>query len=185
MNKFLFIFTAFCFFSCAKTVYTPAPDQTLPLISKKFQCEVYDLQGWFSAYGTKLPDYDTLTPLGTVEADDLHYFNQNYLSGFDEVHAKYPQLTENYGLSCRYKLKSVYSGTTRFYLTSDDGAKLYVNGVLVINADSLHSPQTDLGDVNLGIGTYELRVDYYQGPATQVALALEFSNPLFPRQLVK
>lgn len=199
MKYVVLLMIAIVFSSCAKVnfnsqrddqvsapvVTPPAPTPEPEPVPKAFQCEVYDLGTWFGTYGQKLPDFDTLSPVGTVETDDLNDFNNNYLDGFDYVKAKYPGLSENYGLSCRMKFKSVLNGTTRFYLTSDDGAKLFVNGVLVINDDSLHAPRTVTGDVVLGIGDYELRVDYYQGPRTQVALALEYSNSSVPKQLVK
>ncbi len=58
-----------------------------------------------------------------------------------------------------------WAGTFRFYVTSDDGAKLYVNNILVVNNDGTHGAQEVSGDISLGsnqsCGSVSVRVEYF------------------------
>jgi len=54
-------------------------------------------------------------------------------------------------------------GTYRFLLTVDDGARLYIDDVLVINAWRNQSITGYFADANLSGGEHVLRVEYYDG----------------------
>ncbi|MCT4656634.1 MAG: DUF1929 domain-containing protein [Cohaesibacter sp.] len=73
------------------------------------------------------------------------------------------------------------SGDYVFYLNSDDGARLYINGKLVIENDGMHGPVTKSATVNLAYGTHDIEVRYFEGggPGT---LDLEWSGPGFARK---
>jgi len=60
-------------------------------------------------------------------------------------------------------------------LTSDDGSKLTIGGQSIVNNDGLHAPLAKIGSVNALAGWHSYQIDYWQGPATQIALALEVS----------
>jgi hypothetical protein len=53
-------------------------------------------------------------------------------------------------------------GRYRFAVTSDDGARLSVDGHRVIDAWSVHFAQRDTADLALTGGRHELRVEYFQ-----------------------
>lgn len=54
------------------------------------------------------------------------------------------------------------AGTYTFDVRSDDGAILYVDGVQVVNDDSLHAPRTRSGDIALGAGEHEIVIIYFE-----------------------
>ncbi len=63
-----------------------------------------------------------------------------------------------------------YSGTFQarrrapytFYLTSDDGAQLFINGVLVVNNDGLHGALTKEAAVTLTAGVHTIEIRYFE-----------------------
>lgn len=49
----------------------------------------------------------------------------------------------------------------RFALTSDDGARLWVDGSLVVDLDGLHSEATKIGGIALGAGFHRIVVEHF------------------------
>ena len=62
-------------------------------------------------------------------------------------------------------------------MLSDDGSKLYIDGHQVIDNDGQHAPKGVAGDCKLKAGEHRIRVSYFQGPRTQVALILAVIPP--------
>ena len=59
-----------------------------------------------------------------------------------------------------------------FDLTSDDGANLYIDGLL-INNDGLHSVQTKSASKFLGYGVHSFELDFFQGQGMQALILNE------------
>ncbi len=55
------------------------------------------------------------------------------------------------------------AGPTTFQTGSDDGSKLYIDGVLVANSDGPHGVALNSSTVNLTAGLHNIQVDYVQG----------------------
>lgn len=53
-------------------------------------------------------------------------------------------------------------GTYRFYATSDDGVRIYVDDKLVVDGWSIHPGQGYFGDIYLGAGHHSVRVEYFE-----------------------
>ena len=70
------------------------------------------------------------------------------------------------------KLTIPTAGITNLRLESDDGSRLYLDGKLVIDNDGLHAARSVAVDVPLTPGPHDLRIDYFQGPGTAMALQL-------------
>jgi hypothetical protein len=68
-------------------------------------------------------------------------------------------------------------GNYQFKLNSDDGAKLYIDGQLVIDNDGQHAPTAKEASVYLTAGEHALTIDYFQGPRYQIALELYWKTP--------
>jgi hypothetical protein len=49
-----------------------------------------------------------------------------------------------------------------FYLSSNDGSKLYIDGELIIDNDGLHGALEKQGMVKLSRGKHALRITYFQ-----------------------
>ncbi len=86
-------------------------------------------------------------------------------------------------------IKLTENGTHTFYLNSDDGSELFVNGVNVVNWYGLHGPGTwTSGTTTLNAGVYSIRARfqewgggeliniYYKSPSSSTSNALSFPN---------
>lgn len=67
------------------------------------------------------------------------------------------------------------SNYCKYRLTSDDGAIFSIDNVVVVNHDGLHSPSGKIGSISALPGWHTYRLDFFQGPSSQLALALEQS----------
>jgi alpha-L-rhamnosidase len=66
-------------------------------------------------------------------------------------------------------------GKYTFYLTSNDGSNLYVDGKLLIDNDSEHGAKEMSNSIQLSKGKHEIRVEYFQGGGGKV-LSLSYSS---------
>ena len=112
-------------------------------------------------------------PAGVIYTESLNVPPQNFRQGFPGVTKRFEWFAIDY--TGRFWVQK--PGLYRFALTSDDGARLYIDGELVINNDGTHPPRTGEGEAMLSGGIHSLRVPYFQGPRFQVALILEIAGP--------
>lgn len=89
------------------------------------------------------------------------------------------------GFSVRWEANLVIASAEKhvFFLTSDDGSRLFIDGALVIDNWGSHSAHTEEGTVDLAQGVHQLRLEYFD----KVGLAmvrLEWSSDTFARRLV-
>ncbi len=71
-----------------------------------------------------------------------------------------------------------------FEIYSDDGAKLYINGELVLDNDGGHAPKTKRAYVALTADFHPFEIHYFQGPRHSIALQWYYKPPNRPRQIV-
>ena len=106
------------------------------------------------------------TPAATSCTDAIDY-NWNYGSPAAAIPG------DNF--SARYTANQTFAaGTYRFTLSSDDGARLFIDGQAIapLNQWSEQSATTSTADVALTAGTHELRLEYYEATGVaQVKLA--------------
>jgi hypothetical protein len=77
-----------------------------------------------------------------------------------------------------------YTETYTFYTTSDDGVRLWVNGQLIINNWTIHSPTENSGRIALTAGQkYDIRMEYFENGGGAVA-RLKWSSPSQPKGIV-
>lgn len=82
------------------------------------------------------------------------------------------------------KVQPKFSETYRFYTTSDDGVRVWVNGQSIINNWTDHSPTENSGTITLAAGQkYDIRVDFYENSGGAV-LKLSWSSPSQPKQII-
>ncbi|MDA9865060.1 Ig-like domain-containing protein [bacterium] len=73
------------------------------------------------------------------------------------------------------------AGNYTFYLNSDDGAQLYIDGALVINNDGVHAARLFTATVNLSSGAHAIEVRYFEAGGEAV-LDLDWAGPGFSRE---
>ncbi len=112
-----------------------------------------------------------------------NYWNNNSLAGTPVLTRSEAAINYDWGtgspapgvinvdnFSARWS-RSLYfaAGNYRFNTQSDDGIRVYLGDRLIIDNWSPHPLQTNTVDVNLGAGTYAIRVDYYENAGEAVA----------------
>jgi|GEM_PF-3545693 len=99
--------------------------------------------------GASLPNFSSMIPA---------------MSGIKETIIS-PQIeqAERYGLKYSGYIDIPSDGAYNFYLDSDDGSKLYIDGELVVDNDGSHASILKSGYIGLKAGLHELEVIYFQG----------------------
>jgi len=115
-------------------------------------------------------DYESLIVLFTRRLDIAP---RDFTEGFPGLQ----DVFEWFGIQYRGVISVRESGLYRFRLLSDDGSKLFIDSVLIIDNDGTHSPRSKSGEIYLSPGTYPIRVDYFQGPRMRIALQLFATKP--------
>jgi serine/threonine-protein kinase len=113
----------------------------------------------------KLPDFDKLKPIKTGTNGNVNLKPRNR--------------NENFGLVFTGQLVVAKPGKYTFFLSSDDGARLYIKDQLVVDNDGLHGTQEKNGIVDLAAGWLPIRVTYFQGTGGY-ALDLLWQGPDSP-----
>jgi hypothetical protein len=128
---------------------------------------------------SQLPDdWDDLTQLTTLYTRTLNISPREFTEGF-------PGVSQFEWFAIRYTGTIVIhdDGNYKWRLLSDDGSKLYIDGDLIVDNDGQHSPKSKVNTVNLDEGSYPIVVEYFQGPATQLALQLFVKEPGEPEKI--
>ena len=89
----------------------------------------------------------------------------------------------NWGMRTYGWITIPQSGTWTFYTNSDDGSKLWIDDVLVVDNDGVHAMQTRSGTVNLTAGLHTIEVKWIERYIHQ-GLIVSWSGPGVPSQTV-
>jgi hypothetical protein len=82
------------------------------------------------------------------------------------------------------EVEAAFTETYTFYTTSDDGARLWINGVQLVDSWVDQSATEHRGTIDLVAGTtYSLIMEYYENTGGAVA-ELRWSSPSTPKQLI-
>ena len=100
-------------------------------------------RGW-----EKLPDYASLQP---------------YNSGIvDAIEVSLQERNENYAFRFSGFISVPRSGIYRFHLVSDDGSRLAIGDVIVVDNDGLHGAKEAWKRIALGPGLPSITVDFFK-----------------------
>ncbi|MGP0019849.1 MAG: PA14 domain-containing protein [Candidatus Sulfotelmatobacter sp.] len=131
--------------------------------------DVYQLPPWT----THLPRFSEIDALAPIYTTSLGVYSRFFTLGIPGVTSR----TEWFGVNYWGVFGVDRPGKYEFDLLSDDGAKVYIDEKLIVSDDTLHSPQGSRGNVRLAAGPHDIRVSYFQGPRTEVALVLLVKPP--------
>lgn len=175
MKALLFLTIAILVSSCGKQIkYKTQFVEVEKPASPKLTCKVYDLGGITTG---SLPDFSTLEVSGVVEVESLNNPVTNNVTAFPMLDdTDFFNITEEFGLVCEGKLKLNNSGQHTFYLSSDDGAKLYLNDYLLVDNNGTHSNTKKSKSVVLLDSEVTIRVEYFNGFGDK-SLTLSFKEP--------
>jgi alpha-mannosidase len=88
---------------------------------------------------------------------------------------------EDVGLVMRGWLEAPRAGLYRFWLSSDDGSRLWIGDQEVVDHDGLHGQSAVVGEAPLAAGWHPITVEFFQHLGGR-GLSLEWSGPGFGRQ---
>ena len=115
--------------------------------SNGFLVEVFE----FNSLGS-LPDFTGLTPDSTLVIGELDFSSTSSAwPGFDVV--------DNYAVLATTILIIESPGSYKFYLASDDGSLLFIDGSLVVDNGGLHSFKEKSASIDLDPGMYAIEVN--------------------------
>ncbi len=117
----------------------------------------------------KLPNFDTIKPVGLIYTEELSIKRQAFNKGFPGVTNRF----EYFGIDYQAHFYVKESGVYCFLLGSDDGSKLFIDNKLVIDNDGAHPLVYKNECVKMLKGMHAIRVQYFQGPRMDVALTLK------------
>lgn len=106
---------------------------------------------------SSLPDFSNLTFAGFIYAKSLNVGQQS-------PNKRFLGLNKSAWFALRYggKFNIEKDGFYKFRLASDDGSRLILDGVKVIDNDGIHPFASKGGLIYLDKGTHEVEVDYFQ-----------------------
>lgn len=149
-------------------------NQTPPPILPGLKAEFFD----FTTPLKSLPNLTNLVPDVTRVDLAVHYpatrgawagLDSRFIDTFAVRESGFLQVTKN----GRYTLS----------LLSKDGAKLWIDGVLVINNGGIHAPQKRARTIKLAAGFHSIRVEAFANTGV-AALNLTWSGPGFKNRLI-
>ncbi|UUO04442.1 PA14 domain-containing protein [Blastopirellula sp. J2-11] len=117
----------------------------------------------------ELPDFAKLEPKTSGEVDGFS------LSVADRQN--------NYAIQFEGLFAAPREGEYEFYLISDDGSRLLIDGQEVVSNDGIHPESTRNGKVHLSAGKHSIVVQYFDGGG-QTSLAVEYRGPKISRREV-
>ncbi len=117
----------------------------------------------------KIPSFSGMSPKkqGVVENFDLA--------------AK--EIEENFSIDYQGFIEIPQDGVYTFYLTSDDGSKMYLGDEVLIDNDGLHSAKELSGEIPLGKGIHAIRISFFENTGGNL-LNLSWDGPGIEKQTV-
>lgn len=124
-------------------------------------------------------NYQALSPVSVVYACEWDIAPRAWDQGFPGIADRFEWFAIRYSGAFRISKAGEYG----FRISSDDGAKLTIDGKLVIDNDGQHPPREARGKVQLAAGDHQMRLEYFQGPRYQINLQLWVTPPGKPEEL--
>ena len=115
----------------------------------------------------RLPDFSRLKPKTTGIADKCDLSRT--------------QRDEYFALKFEGFIKVPAGGIYTFYTDSDDGSRLYIDSVEVVQNDYSHPMKEESGQIALKAGTYAFKLTFYQGMGGK-GLAVRYKGPGIEKQ---
>lgn len=102
----------------------------------------------------------------TQSAFDYRSYTADVPTGFVfRPRSDRPELREWFRLQVTGTFTVTSPGSHLFYVTSDDGARVWIDGQPIVdNGPALHALQSVVGRVDLQAGPHTIAIDYLQGP---------------------
>jgi hypothetical protein len=159
------------------TATTIVPSEPMPPVSpSQTQAGLKTLYYTLPPNPTLLPDFHTLQPyLGETAAQ------VNYPPTFGPFAGS--GLESDVGAVFEGYVSIPQDGLYTFYTESDDGSKLYIDDLEIVNNDGNHMLLEKSGVANLQTGLHKLRVEYFEAGGS-AALIARYQGPGLLKQII-
>jgi len=141
----------------------PVPAMNMSSVSPGIHYSVYEGE-W-----SKLPEFDSLKPISSGIVKDF------------DIGPK--QGSDNYGFVFDGLIKIPADGVYNFYISSDDGSKLFIDDKILINNDGLHGIVEKSNEIPLAKGYHAIKVLFFEGTGGD-ALQVQWRGPGFAAQII-
>ncbi len=123
--------------------------------------------------------------IGNVDINNLNKLTPKESGIADHIGMDVPQRKASDAFALKFSgyIRIEQPGRYTFYITSDDGSRVYINDNLLINNDRLQGPTLKTGAIDLSAGSHKLDVTYFDNGGGD-ALKFEWSGPGINRQAV-
>jgi hypothetical protein len=130
---------------------------------------------FLAKHTTVLPNFerDQVQRVGEIWTEALNIAPRRWRLGFPGLTERFEWFAVDY--NGRFWIDK--PGRYTFALLSDDGARLFLDSVPVIDNDCLHPPDLRIAAVKLEGGGHQIRISYFQGPRDCLALMLAIAGP--------
>ncbi|HUT10063.1 MAG TPA: PA14 domain-containing protein, partial [Thermoguttaceae bacterium] len=88
----------------------------------------------------------------------------------------FAEAKENFGLKFTGYVHVPKDGEYTFFTNSDDGTRLFIGNIEVVNNDGMHAPKEESGSIHLKAGKHPIRVYFMQGGGGS-ALSVSYEGP--------
>lgn len=124
---------------------------------------------YYTGAWTILPDFTTLTPVttGVATIPDVSYKEQADL----------------FALTFNGYIEVPTSGIYTFYLTSDDGSRMWIGDQLVVDNDGLHGSVEKSGTIDLEAGLHAITIQFFERGGGDV-LTAKYAGPGISKQTI-
>ena len=119
---------------------------------------------------TKIPDFNKMKP---VSSGNIFQFGLKKIA--------VPE--NNFALRFKSFIRIDKEGDYTFYLTSNDGSKLYIDDHLLVDNDGEHGTKEVSNQLQLKKGRHAIRVDYFQSGGSKALLVAYSSKEVIYRQI--
>jgi len=125
---------------------------------------------YYEGAWTEIPDYSFLTEISKGIIFD---FNLDHLE----------RRIANFAIEYIGYIKIEQDGNYNFYVSSNDGTKLFVNDILIVDNDGVHGTFEKTGQGKLSPGMHPFKLQYFDGGGSQ-SLKVEYKGPGVERQVI-
>ncbi len=157
-----------------RTNATNPTDPVIPPSSNGLTAEFFD----FNSNLTQLPDLTDKTPdLVRVDA------TINYQSTNAQWEGLPTSMIDSFASRHTGLIEIKQSGNYTFYLSSDDGSKLWIKDQLTIDNDGVHGMVELSSTIFLTAGFHPIRVEFFENSGG-AGLTLKWAGPSIPKQII-
>ena len=142
-----------------------------------------DLRGYYYRLNTFATNPRSHDPKDVVFSNLVFTKDENGINYKWGLGGPRNDLKDYFGVVWIGRLSVSESGVYTFYLTSDDGSWLYIDGRLVIDNGGLHAPRERSGSVHLSEGYHRFDVRMFEHHGGAV-IYLQYAKGAFGRQPV-